>query len=370
ADMRFHADNRTTEQDLLGLFDRAIQADSAFAPAYVHATEMAFRYGSEVGRRYASAYLALNPRDVEADGLRLAAYLADAAHVKSAAARTFMDTVPLDVARRAFPALQRLPDSAEAGLLLLRAGMRRVPDGTAGRRQLTSLYINQLAMRGHIAEAWTLAVKNRHYAAAEIAALGLVPRDTALAAMLPWMSSQTDASTFAYAVLASARDSVRLASMSAGIEQFARTDTVASRRPIFEYVIAVLRAYTALAKGDTAAAIRNFDAVPDSVISLPVDQFVHARLIAPSDPRRAIALLERRAASGTLLGVARDLERGRIAERIGEREKAVDSYSYVADVWQYAESQPLRDAAKEARDALGRLDPDGRMRKELVRAKH
>ena len=366
ADMRFHADNKTTERDLLALFDRSIQADSAFAPAYVHATEMAFRYGPEVGRRYASAYLALGPRDVEADGLRLAAYLADPAHVKSATARTFMDTVSLDVVRRAFPALMRLPDSAEAVLLLARAAMRRVSDGTAFRRQLTIGYINQLAMRGHIDEAWALAVKNRDYAAAEIAALGLVPRDTALAAMLPWLSSQSQASTYAYSLLATARDSVRLASIAEGIARFAQTDTVAQRRPVFDYVISVLRAYTALAKADTAAAIRFFDAVPDSVLTLPVDQFVHARLIARTDPRRALTLLERRAAPGTLLGVARDLERARIAERIGEREKAVDSYSYVADIWQYAESQPLRDAAKEARDALGRLDSDGRMRRELV----
>ena len=363
-DMRFHADLRTTEQDLLALFDRSIQADSAFAPAYVHATEMSFRYGPEVGRRYAAAYLALNPRDVEAEGMRLAAALADPALLKSNGASKFLDTVSLDVARRAFPALMRLPDSVEAALQLLRAGMRRVPDGTSGKRGLTNYYINQLAMRGHIDSAWALAVKNRHYAAAEIAALGLVPPDSAARVMMPWLSLRTDASTFGYAVFATLRDSTRLTSLADGIAQYAKTDT--TRRSIFEYVVATLRAYAALAKGDTAAAIRFFDAAPDSVISLPVDQFVHARLIARTDPRRALALLERRAAVGTLLGAARDLERGRVAEQLGETEKAVDSYSYVAQLWAYAEAPQLRDAAKEAREALVRLDPDGRTRKQLT----
>ena len=366
ADMRFHADNKATEPELLALFDRSIQADSAFAPAYVHATEMAFRYGPEVGRRYAAAYLALNPRDVEAQGLRLAAQLADPAQLRSAGARKFLDTVSLDVARRAFPALARLPDSAETGLLLLKAGMQRVPDGTAGRRQLTNMYINQLAMRGHIDEAWQLAVKQRHYAAAEIAALGLVPPDSAARVMTPWLELRTDASTFGYAVFATLRDSARLTSLTNGIERFAKTDTVAQRRLIFDYVLHSLRAYTALAKGDTAGAIRLFDAVPDSVISLAVDQFVHARLLARSDPRRALVLLERRATVGTLLAGARELERGRVAEALNEREKAVDAYSYVAQLWAYAEAPQLRDASKEARDALARLDPDGRTRKELV----
>ena len=126
-----------------------------------------------------------------------------------------------------------------------------------------------------------------------------------------------------------------------------------------------MRGYTALATGDTAAATRIFDELPDTVVNIPFDQFMRARLVGRQDPRRALELLERRQASSNLLYAARELERGRIAERLGEREKAVDAYAYVADVWAHAEAPALREAAKEARDALGRLDADGRMRKEL-----
>jgi hypothetical protein len=67
-----------------------------------------------------------------------------------------------------------------------------------------------------------------------------------------------------------------------------------------------------------------------------------------------------------LLYPARELERGRLAERIGDKERAVDAYTFVATIWQNADPGPLRDAAKEASDALKRLDSDGRLRAQLV----
>jgi hypothetical protein len=60
------------------------------------------------------------------------------------------------------------------------------------------------------------------------------------------------------------------------------------------------------------------------------------------------------------------LERGRLAERIGDTERAVDAYSFVAAAWRNADAGPLRDGAKEATDALKRLDSDGRVRTQLT----
>ena len=99
---------------------------------------------------------------------------------------------------------------------------------------------------------------------------------------------------------------------------------------------------------------------------MPIDLFVRARLIGRQDPRRAIALLERYMGNPGLLHAARELERGRLAERIGDRERAVDAYAYVAAVWRTADAGPLRDAAKEASEALRRLDADGRLRAQLA----
>jgi serine/threonine-protein kinase len=363
-DIRFHLDPTLTERDARDYFDRAIRADSDFAPAYIHAIELAYRYGRESGDRYVAAYLARNPRDVEAQGIRLAAQLADPAQLGSDRMRSFFDTLSLDVARKAYAALSHLPDSAEAAVKLLRAGVKRVPESPA-KRAVTQMLIGQLAMRGHIDEAWALAVSLKHYEVSTIAGLGLVPLDSALRIMRPWLALRTDVSLYSFPALAAAHDSATLREFAAGIERFAKTDTVPGRKPIFGYVIASVRGYTALATGDTAAATRIFDELPDTVVNIPFDQFMRARLVGRQDPRRALELLERRQASSNLLYAARELERGRIAERLGEREKAVDAYAYVADVWAHAEAPALREAAKEARDALGRLDADGRMRKEL-----
>ena len=68
-----------------------------------------------------------------------------------------------------------------------------------------------------------------------------------------------------------------------------------------------------------------------------------------------------------LIFSARELERGRLAERIDDRQRAVDAFWYVANVWKNTDSPQLRDAVKEANDALRRLDSDGRMRAQLGR---
>ena len=93
---------------------------------------------------------------------------------------------------------------------------------------------------------------------------------------------------------------------------------------------------------------------------------VHARLIARQDPQGALKLLQTKS-SPDLLAVARALEQARLAERLNQRELAVENYARVADLWRNADAPQLRDARDEARAALQRLDADGRLRGELTR---
>jgi hypothetical protein len=51
------------------------------------------------------------------------------------------------------------------------------------------------------------------------------------------------------------------------------------------------------------------------------------------------------------------LDRGRIAEGLGERQKAIDSYQFVADVWRRADPE-LQSFVVEARNGLARLRRD------------
>jgi tRNA A-37 threonylcarbamoyl transferase component Bud32/tetratricopeptide (TPR) repeat protein len=362
-DMRYHTDPKLTDHEALAYFDRAIAADSDYAPAYIHAIELAYHFGPDAGRRYADAYLRRDPRDFEGEGIRFAARAADP-HTKPQEFEAMLDTLPLRVIQKAFGAIQRLPDSAEVGIRVLRGGLRRAPDDGM-RHAFSTILGNELSLRGHIAEAWQLALSNKSYVAGEIAGLGLMPPDVVTKELRPWLAANDDRFIAPMPWLALTHDSATLLAQAKVMDGFAARDTT-PQHGVKAYVAAAFRAYAALARGDTTEATRLFTALPDSVLTIPFDAFMQARLIGRQDPKRAIAILERHVAGTDLLYGARELERGRLAEKIGDRQRAVDAYSYVASVWRSADSPQLRDGAKEATDALKRLDGDGRVRAQLV----
>ncbi|CAN5473825.1 hypothetical protein BH09GEM1_BH09GEM1_43060 [soil metagenome] len=363
ADMRYHHDTSLTEREALGLFDRAIHADSDFAPAYIHAIELAYRGGAAAGERYANAYLARAPASVTRSSIVLATDMSSG-RLRDRPLAAVLDTINPLIAGTAYSALRRLPDSAEVATAILRAGERR-KSGT-NTRVFRIRLAEGLAFRGHVVEAWRLGIENPTYAVAEIAALGLIPADSAANVLGPWVNRRDDASFFALPALVAARDTAQLNRLSAGAERMAKTDTSARTRAVLRYFGASAHAYSVLARGDSDAATPLFDKLSDSLIVLPIDQFVRAQLVARTDPRRALTMLSRMSPMVDLLYVARELARARLSERVGDREQAVDSYAYVAAAWRNSESPQLRDAVKESTTALSRLDADGKMRASLT----
>jgi hypothetical protein len=125
-------------------------------------------------------------------------------------------------------------------------------------------------------------------------------------------------------------------------------------------------AYAALARGDSAGALGHLEAIPDTLclVDSGSDCFhlnlTLARLLsARGDDRRAGALLDRWR-WGVMSGAAgpwfvlSTLERGRVAERLGERERAIESYRFVTEAWRRADPE-LQPYVSEAREALARL---------------
>jgi hypothetical protein len=123
--------------------------------------------------------------------------------------------------------------------------------------------------------------------------------------------------------------------------------------------------YAALARGDSAGALAHLEAIPDTLCL--VGECIHlnltlARLLsARGDDRRAGVLLERWRWDGGPgpWFVLATLELGRVAERLGEREKAIESYRFVTEAWRRPDPE-LQPLVAEARQALGRLTAEPR----------
>jgi hypothetical protein len=122
------------------------------------------------------------------------------------------------------------------------------------------------------------------------------------------------------------------------------------------------RAYLALARGDSATALREFDSIPDSMqacLGCQVWQLTHAQLLERAGRWQAAEsnLRPDPAYWATALGVLWTLERARVAEHLGNIAEARDNYTLVVAAWRNPDEQ-LRVYVDEARRALARLSPD------------
>jgi eukaryotic-like serine/threonine-protein kinase len=378
---RHHIDDPVvaTDQETLEAFDRAIALDSAFAPAYFHTPGLAIAVDlgdPDRARRYLAAYLRLNPKDDKTAHLRLAARMLDPSQAHLPETARLIDTVHAGVLFDVgLDHLIDWADSAETAVRLLRSlafgrhSSTGLPSWLSDSSNLRRMLAFALTRRGHLREAYRMypvLVPDWEELYAQMTLLGAVPADTAavlfrralehgrsdqvigLVPVLPWWFAQHDTSALA-----------RFAS---------RIDSIARHEPagpvivaVRQYATAAARAYLTLLRGDSAAARRGFASLADSVCGLwlrvcPPQKLTEARLLeAVDEDRRAADLLERWAELEPLLV----LERGHLAERLGERDKAVKSYQFVADVWRRADPE-LQPYVTEARKALERLTGEPR----------
>lgn len=127
------------------------------------------------------------------------------------------------------------------------------------------------------------------------------------------------------------------------------------------YLLRAGQAYHLLARGDSAAALRQFTTLPDSAcFSLcATDELVRAQLLdSRGRSAEALRLLERHIDGGWLpilpSEIERSLVRGRLQEKLGMKDEAAASYNTVIDAWQHADSG-LQGFVREARAGLSRM---------------
>jgi hypothetical protein len=124
------------------------------------------------------------------------------------------------------------------------------------------------------------------------------------------------------------------------------------------YDTAVTRAYLALAKHDTADALRRFATLPDTLCrgGCALDAITYGELLAGRGQAAAAdSLLDRRyrVQITSATDVLQELALARAANRAGDARTARDAYERVADAWATADSE-LQPVVAEARAALAR----------------
>jgi serine/threonine-protein kinase len=350
-----------TEQGALDAFDRSIALDSSFAPAYVHAVELALRLdGAAAAARRSRPYLALGPSDEHAAAIRLVDRLIDPARAGDATTARMLDSLPLEVVRRAWYQMARWRDTAEVGVRLLSVMDRRQRRDTRRLRSFLSL---QYAYRGRFAEAYDAMAGRPSRLYAEMALIGALPPTHADSVLERWIpidsAGHTAAVRTALAWWATAGDVQALERVRV---ELARRRAAAPTDDARRAALASLRAlegYEALARRDTSAALRAFDALPDTLcLGCYVDRLTHGRLLAASGrlTEADVVLRERLWTFVTPIEILFLLERARVHARLGRQAEAARGFDMVIEAWQRGDqgsAQRYVAAARAERAALG-----------------
>jgi len=367
-DARFHAGGLAamSSRTALDAFDRSIALDSAFTPSYVHAVPLGLELnGTESGRRYARAFLAAGGMGRYAQSTDLVLRVIDPA-TRAAAIKYLADSADGHLFQTVWLAIDRWTDSAETGVALMRARAgAELATGKASNFSTLALPV-ALSARGHVHEAYSHTTLSA--LVAQFAAVGAVPADTARRLAREWATSRGQDVVYAASLLAAQHDTASLAALARAFDGMRQRPLPPNVPPIardvFGYLAASSHAFLALARGDSVEALRLLDALPDTACfgACVIDDLIHVQLLVArgrlADARTRLQRPPVGFSPGLLpVEILRGLERGRVFERLGDREQAIAGYSLVVDAWRNADPE-LKTYVDEARAGLARLSAE------------
>jgi hypothetical protein len=343
------------ESEVVHSFDRAIALDSAFTPAYIHAIEMGFRYGTPNGRRYLLAYLSKNPTDIEADGMRLAARLTDPALAGTPETERILDTVSTEQFQHTASALLEWPDSGET---LLRIGRHYLTSKSSGRgadsltrrRRVASA----LALRGHLRAGLEVQKVPQLLQFALIA--GEQSGGSVDSLLIKDLVSGRGCAPCAVSAAGMAGDTLLIQKILHMADSVAGVPHPSVSAGEILYTTTLAHAYLMLDRHDTTGAMREFTSLPDSLChECGWSWITRAQLLAAQGRyAEAAAILDETTVLPTPLGTLNEFERARMAEKLGDKVRARDGYAFVAESWQHGDPF-FQQYVSEARAALKRL---------------
>ena len=375
--------HQTALQTIRDEFAETVKLDSAYTPAYSHVASLdLFLESPDAARRTWEAYSKFAPGDSAATSLLLD--LLDPLRAPARLKRLERALQSADDSAHALQAsltpylwLRLWPDSAEISVELTRMRAK-----TSDRR--AGALIHTLAYRGHLKEAYSVA---RNVWSSEVpldvragwvwmlAGLGAVPRDDAIALLnecfpgsdavdalciylgLRWAAQQGDTAVLERAAtwFESARsfDSPPILLWRKSTQEWWQTAG--------EYFGSLARGYIALVQGDTAFALGVLPERPScsTFFMCYLEVLTRADVLAAQGHDREAAdlyeripiRLEQRPVPHIVTAA---LGRARAHDRLGNREEAIESYTFVVDAWRHADPE-LQPSVEEARQALMRL---------------
>jgi tetratricopeptide (TPR) repeat protein len=387
-ELRYHAGVGFGQSyaEALAAFDRAIELDPGFSPAYEHVIQLALLTGREDRAvHYARTAAELHSTTAYGASVRLMSrllLLPEAERPERLAAA--LDSVPAVTLYEAGLTFMLLPDIHETAVQLLRRLARRhlrageAEDFIVDSLMRTRYVAVALVRRGHLREAMSV---DRADLVAErrgvwwrgwldpfstLAFLGAIPAADAARTFAPALEpgvTVTDGYERRWLGLpwwARQRDTASLALFQRRMEQAVARGGPAADVRRARYFETAAGGYLAMVRGDTAEAIRHFGALPDSVycglVTCSVQKLVEAGLLAARGAHEeAAAVLDgwvpRIFGGLAVVGLA---QRGRIAERLGDLATARRDYQHVADEWRHADPE-LAGYVAEARAGLARV---------------
>ncbi len=337
------------DSTVLRSFARSISLDSTFGPAYLHAVELGLNVGdTALGLRYLRDYMRVTPGASAPRSIQLVRLLLDTPVAQSTATQQLLDSLDPNVLVSARTILRRWADSAETAVRLSRllagrqaAGAPPILDTALMKQRLAE----ELAFRGHLHEAATVADNRDLRIVAELAFLGALPVDTAQAIFGRWLRRGSVHRELALAWWSSRGDTAAIRDFLRRADRDVDAAQTEDERLTAEYASAAAKAHWSLATGDTLHALRRFLSLPDSLCpTCYLDRLTRARLLAAAGRDRAALkdLSEPLHAFLTPLEVVYALERARLAQRVGETERSRRDSAFVARAWRHGDLELLR----------------------------
>lgn len=361
-DVRFHftrelAPSLPRAANARHAFEQAVYLDSTYAAAYPHLIELtAAAQDVEAMRRHLANYLSLNPSGAQAQALALAARAIDPRQPQLPNTDSLLRNRQEVVVRNLVTAVQGLLDSNETAVHVLRTSLADGIEAHLPEEFLMSVRwptANALSLRGHFEEMGRSATLNQAPALYFSALTGAIPADS-MDRIATRLETGADPAGLAIALLwwAERRDTTRIAALSAKAR-------AAVTQPMYGFLSPYLPAADAMARADTNRAIAALT-MPDTVCRLGCSAIALLRLRFLSAQRKdslALGMLDFPVRLDNAAMVMWQMERGRILERLKQRERAIDAYAYVVSAWERGDAS-IQGIVAEARAGLRRLSAD------------